>query len=352
MCHDQRGLTGSDPAGQNLIAGHLDVCLCLSVLPGFLDSHPVAKKVVDGVGRDGARDYFSGLVSKPFFALTHIIPNFVFFQVQNQNGKQECHYPAHAHPFCSISSPCGFTCDNGYTASPSTNPTDCICKSPYSECNGVCGYFPRGCGSQALSKRKRDYPTCSAGKTICGVPNGGKGYDCVDIKSDVESCKCFCSRCAHCDTKDMVSGGGCTVASPFGNNVADGKNCKSIPHVEKVLCDNGSCKVQSCKRGYKVSRSEDSCVQPRLDRIRQVPDVQVPTDVDSLQIPTDVDSLLALIEQQRLFIEGFDLDAAKEKLDVVLETFDVDSALEVLLIEKAFIEAYVLAQLKARLGIA
>lgn len=59
------------------------------------------------------------------------------------------------------------------------------------------------------------------------------------------------------------------VASPFGNNVADGKNCKSIPNVDKVQCD-GSCKVLSCKNGYEVSRSHDKCVKPRLERARQV----------------------------------------------------------------------------------
>ena len=112
-------------------------------------------------------------------------------QIQSQKNKQECHYPAHAGPSCSIERPCDFTCGDGYTPSPATGPTDCICKPPYSECNGVCGNFPRGCSSQSPSKGKRDNPTCATGKTICGVPNGGNGYDCVDIKGDAESCKSF-----------------------------------------------------------------------------------------------------------------------------------------------------------------
>ena len=64
-CHPHPSLTASDATGRNVIAGHLNICLCSSALPGFLDSHPVARKVVDGVGRDGARDYFAGLVRSP-----------------------------------------------------------------------------------------------------------------------------------------------------------------------------------------------------------------------------------------------------------------------------------------------
>jgi len=67
--HNPRNLTTSDSAGRNIVAGHLNLCLCLSLLPGFLDSHPVARKVVDGVGRDGARDYFAGLVSGSSFTI-------------------------------------------------------------------------------------------------------------------------------------------------------------------------------------------------------------------------------------------------------------------------------------------
>ena len=73
----------------------------------------------------------------------------------------------------------------------------------------------------------------------------------------------------HCDTDNGTSGGGCTVASPLGNNVADGKNCKTIPNVVEVECDIGTCKVISCKKDYLVSSSQDSCVKARLDRVRR-----------------------------------------------------------------------------------
>ena len=149
-----------------------------------------------------------------------------------------------------------------------------------------------------------------------------------------------CSGRAHCDAKDVPIGGGCTVASPFGNNVADGKNCKTIHKVERVFCDEGSCKVLSCKDGYKVSRSHDSCVQPRLERVREVRGGQV----------HDVDSLLSLIVGHGLFVKGYDLVSAKERLNVSVKVFSVDHVLEVLLGEKAIIDEILdLIHLKARL---
>ena len=239
-----------------------------------------------------------------------------------------------------MQSPCSFTCADGYTPSPSTNPTNCVCKAPYTECNGVCGQFPHGCGSQGLSRRKRDQSTCPAGKTMCGVPNGGKGYDCVDIKTDSESCKCFRSgrACILCGTEDMSLGGGCTVASPFGNNVADGKNCKSIPHVDKVQCDNGSCLVLSCKDGYNVSRSYDSCIQPRLERVRQVRSGDI------------IDVVLNLLFREGLLVAGLDLVSVRQKLVVIVKVLDGDHVLQALLDLKLIVGFNDLVKLKARLG--
>lgn len=55
----------------------------------------------------------------------------------------------------------------------------------------MCGSFPRGCGSQGVSRAKRDQSTWSFGKTMCGVPGGGDGVDYVDTYANVESCECF-----------------------------------------------------------------------------------------------------------------------------------------------------------------
>lgn len=176
-------------AGINILAGHINLCLCLSVLPGFLNSNPVAQNCVNHLGAGGALNYFTNLVSKISLTPSHPY-NSDLPQIQSQKNKQQCHYPAHATPFCSVQRPCGFNCGDGYTPFPSNNPTQCVCNAPHTECNGVCGSFPRGCSSQGVSKIKRDQlPICAAGKTMCGVPNGG-GVDCVNIDTDKESCKC------------------------------------------------------------------------------------------------------------------------------------------------------------------
>ena len=93
------------------------------------------------------------------------------------------------------------------------------------------------------------------GKAMCGTPSGGEGVDCVKTHADAESCGCFfldtCVRVVSAERGTV--GGGCTVAiSPFGHDMAEGKNCKAIPNVDDVLCDGGGCKVLSFKDGFWV----------------------------------------------------------------------------------------------------
>ena len=188
--HDLWRLTGCDSIGHPFSAGHLQICLCVAALADFMKSNPTGKKVCDRLGEDKAHDYFSNLVSRFLFEFRiRAIPNLARpLQIQNQGNSKRCQYPAHSSPMCSIGSPCSFTCKDGYSAFPSKNPTQCKCSPPLTECNGVCGSFPRGCGSKGFSRRKDDVPTCSAGKTMCGSPSG-KGFDCVNTIGDKESCK-------------------------------------------------------------------------------------------------------------------------------------------------------------------
>lgn len=255
-------LTGCGSVGSAFAAGHLEICLCVGALADFMKSNPTGKKVCDRLGEDKAHDYFSNLVSRSLLNFRiRAIPNLARpLQIQNQNNSKRCQYPAHASPMCSIGSPCSFTCKNGYTAFPNQSPTQCKCNPPLTECNGVCGSFPRGCGSKGFSRRKNDIPACSSGKTMCGSPNGGKGFDCVNTIGDSESCKWFVLRMRIAMLRTRFLGGGCMVASPFGNNVADGKNCRNIPHVKDVDCNDGSCVVTSCKDGYEPSSTKDGCV--------------------------------------------------------------------------------------------
>ncbi|KAF9788434.1 hypothetical protein BJ322DRAFT_632612 [Thelephora terrestris] len=288
------------PAGVTIVEGHIDLCLCLSVLPGFLGSNLVAQNVVNHLGHDGALSYFTGLI-------------------QSQKNKQQCHYPSNAIPFCSVQRPCGFTCQNGYTPFPSANPTQCVCQAPYTECNGVCGSFPQGCSSQRPTKSRRDEFTCAASKTMCGIP-GRSGVDCVDTSKDSESC------------------GGCTVAPGPGKS-ASGTNCKSIPNIKDVRCNSGTCEVISCKSGFKVSPTGDSCVKAPVNRARDAQGEGI------------VDDCFARLQRFNLLVPGFDIVAAKAKILSIFSILSYGNVLQYLLLQGAVLEITDLLGLADILGI-
>ena len=76
--------------------------------------------------------------------------------------------------------------------------------------------------------------TCLPGHKNCPIyglsPRGRgylKGYECVDVRNDLESC------------------GGCVANdSPFGERTADGgRDCSAIPNVDSVTCKAGACVI-------------------------------------------------------------------------------------------------------------
>ncbi|EMD36280.1 hypothetical protein CERSUDRAFT_115230, partial [Gelatoporia subvermispora B] len=212
--------------GKPLVAGHLDVCLCISLLPDFIKVDVVAQAAVALVGETQVLAILEGLIN-------------------GDSGKQECHYPAHASPVCSFDTPCGFSCGDGftpYTPPGASSPTDCVCEPPYTVCNGQCGNFPHGCGSSTPKRRRA--PTCASGRSVCGVTGGsyGQGWECVDTTSDLESC------------------GGCMAPSPFGGAPVNGVDCSALPNVDRVACKASRCVVSTCVEGYSVSSGNDSCV--------------------------------------------------------------------------------------------
>ncbi|PCH38975.1 hypothetical protein WOLCODRAFT_29297 [Wolfiporia cocos MD-104 SS10] len=212
----------------DIIFGHLEVCLCISLIPDFIEADVIVQAAVDVAG--------VAVVTAQLEAL-----------INDASGKQTCHYPDHAAPFCDFDWPCGFNCTNGYvpfTPSGSDHPTQCTCPPPWSECNGVCGSFPHGCGS-ATPGWKRSAPSCAAGKQMCGIAGGssGKGWECVDTTSDLESC------------------GGCMAPSPFTPfGAVTGVDCSAIPNIASVGCQASQCVVSSCIAGYVPSSARDSCV--------------------------------------------------------------------------------------------
>ncbi|THH13016.1 hypothetical protein EUX98_g9767, partial [Antrodiella citrinella] len=115
-------------------------------------------------------------------------------------GHQTCAYPDQlGSQVCSASNVCGFTCKNGFTPTPASRPTDCTCPAPNIVCNGQC-LSAAACPSALPIKRDLEHKrnVCAAGHTACGV-YGTHAWECVDTKSDLESC------------------GGCAIPLTFGS---------------------------------------------------------------------------------------------------------------------------------------
>ncbi|KAH8103394.1 hypothetical protein BXZ70DRAFT_727352 [Cristinia sonorae] len=242
--------------GNPLVAGHLNVCLCVSAIPDFIKTNAAAKLAVNLLGVAKVTALIEALIN-------------------NHPSCQHCSFPAHSHSMCAPSWPCQFECDHGYT--PHTNPGDkhpssCVCPAPKMECNGKCGDFPHGCGSavpappphrrsRLVGKRQFEEPTCEAGKEVCGVP-GGTGWECVDTRTDKESCSSFRYHSAHFSLLiKLPTGGACTTPFPPDSfHTAIGQDCTSIDNVDVVDCRSSTCYVSSCKPGFEPSPSHDSCV--------------------------------------------------------------------------------------------
>ncbi|KZO93740.1 hypothetical protein CALVIDRAFT_566221 [Calocera viscosa TUFC12733] len=186
----------------------LKICLCLSGLDAFLnvDANAAVSALVSILG---------SLVDVQAFLTAQI----------NSNGRQ-CSYPALATPFCSPSNPCDFTCPQGYTKK-----------------HGKCVLN--------TSKRaaRRDIGRCSAGFTKCGAPSGANAYECIDVRSSLESC------------------GGCVI--PFPGMRPTGQDCTQIPGVDDVACIQGTCRVSRCAEGFALSVDGRTCIaeQPSVQLV-------------------------------------------------------------------------------------
>lgn len=209
------------------VAGHINVCLCLSDVVKFVDSNVVAQKAVKLLG-DHAK-----------------VVTLISDMVTGLPTGAHCSYPDHASALCTDSNPCDFECTDGYLAFPPGRPTSCECPDHLTECDGKCGHF-KECPSRAPSSRRSNEPQCAAGRTMCGIPgtSTGQPWKCVDVKTDSTTC------------------GGCLEACPFGNAPVTGVNCKDIKGVnpDTVACGNGRCIVKDCAKGFFVAPSGDKCI--------------------------------------------------------------------------------------------
>ncbi|KAH9012733.1 hypothetical protein EDB84DRAFT_1642472 [Lactarius hengduanensis] len=191
------------------------MCLCLSGISLYLESDPIGILAVE----------FSGGTAVTI-VLTQII--------QESAPNSLCTYPDHSVPACVGGNPCGFTCTDGFTSSPSSDPTTCVCSEPNVVCNGECvASGARWVGSGSCTEMGH-------GWAACGVFGGGaRAWECVDTAHDLESC------------------GGCEL--PLTPYSPVGQDCTAIPGVADVACHSGECIVRRCLPGYVVSHDGNSC---------------------------------------------------------------------------------------------
>ncbi|KAL1680280.1 hypothetical protein EV122DRAFT_208323 [Schizophyllum commune] len=182
------------------------------------------------------------------------------------NDGTVCNYPDNSTPVCSPDDACAFTCPDGVelsadgtTCNVCTDPAlvfnaatlQCECPAPQVTCNGQC--FPEGttCPSAAPGgRRKRSVkprerkrkvsPSCEEGQELCGISGVRWASECVDTEKNIESC------------------GGCMTPSPLTlqssrRGFDQGVDCTQIANVEKVACDDGACRIISCKAGFQPS---------------------------------------------------------------------------------------------------
>jgi hypothetical protein len=175
----------------------IDVCLCLSALPFFLETNVVAILGVNIAGEQVVTDILTNLVSDRVqnYACASG-PDTFLPQIIGLAPTSNCHYPDHSTPTCISGDPCGFDCTDGFTPFPASHPTQCKCKAPSVVCNGKCGP-PGACPSgHATASKKRNWVgsgTCTEmgpGWLACGIPGGGpRAWECVNAARDLESCK-------------------------------------------------------------------------------------------------------------------------------------------------------------------
>ncbi|CAA7267839.1 unnamed protein product [Cyclocybe aegerita] len=179
-------------SGNTVTIGLINTCICHSGVPNFLSTNIVAIAAVSVAGSPAATAAVLSLIAT--------------------SNPRTCTYPAHAAGSCKAGNPCSFSCWDGFTPSPATNPTTCACEAPNTVCDGIC--TSQACPSGHLMVGKRGLSAvhlrCPYGQAACAVPGRGSksSWECVDTQNDLESCEL----------------------------VADGVDCTAIRRVSDVSC--------------------------------------------------------------------------------------------------------------------
>ncbi|KAH8094605.1 hypothetical protein BXZ70DRAFT_347818 [Cristinia sonorae] len=238
-----------DLLGIAVTVGVLDICLCISGIVDILEVNAVVKAAVGLVGEAAVVAELTAMIN-------------------SAAGHKTCTFPDHCDQICTKDNPCGFQCKDGFTPSPPSKPTDCVCAAPKKVCNGICGDFP-SCPS-AHPKREVEMAkrsaTCDRGYTACGVfgwtgMRASQAWECIDTQSDLESC------------------GGCAI--PLMRGSPHGVDCTAIPGVADVSCGAGSCIVHRCLPGYTPSLDRSFCI--RKSGLKYEFEEEIPASVYGLE---------------------------------------------------------------------
>ncbi|RDX45574.1 hypothetical protein OH76DRAFT_1407968 [Lentinus brumalis] len=235
-CANVNGVLKVNVQGSLVSIGQINACLCLSTVPTFLSTNAVAISTVSLVGTAAATSAVVNLIT-------------------SSPSSQVCTYPEHAIPMCAAGNPCGFSCGNGFSTVPATNPSTCACVAPGAVCNGVC--TTSSCPSSVVTATRRRYMNslrkramCPEGTTACGVYERrgalSTPWECIDTMSDLESC------------------GGCI--NPLDAFSTRGVDCTAIPGVIDVSCVSGACVVNRCGVGYTRTSDGSSCASAMLEQ--------------------------------------------------------------------------------------
>ncbi|KAE9396459.1 hypothetical protein BT96DRAFT_111382 [Gymnopus androsaceus JB14] len=150
--------------------------------------------------------------------------------------QQTCTFPSNSSPACSSRNVCDYSCGSGYTKETINGSPKCSSSSP---------------SARSLPEKrdlvywgKQTQSSCRTGWEACGIVGGGpRDWECIDTQNDLESC------------------GGCPIdvmSSLTGANGL-GVDCTTIPGVSDVSCIAGTCSVNKCMPGFKISRSGQHC---------------------------------------------------------------------------------------------
>lgn len=114
------------------------------------------------------------------------------------------------------------------------DPVDSCNINADNQCPNPTGSGPVG---SPVARKKRDMH-CTRGLQACPRYAGRGGFECINTRSDPESC------------------GGCRDLDGKGS----GSDCTAITGVSVTRCVKGSCVIDSCQKGYTKSLDGSSCV--------------------------------------------------------------------------------------------